>query len=577
MSETFEYGVSNYNEKALVETLNDLVQHVENEVVEFKLASNNFDLHKLGQYFSAISNEANLRNKKYGWLIFGVDDATHEFRGTNYKNNPVSMEKLKLDIAKETTGAISFMDIFVVHPFSSEGRPVRIVMFQIPAAVTAIPTGWKNRFYGREGESLVDLSQEKIDRIRGERRTDWTREIVDGASLSHLDTKAISIAKANYRERLSNAANSNAVEELDKMDDYQFLSKIKLIRNGKITKAAFILLGNSDYSDFFEVPPQIMWRLYDHKGNTIDHEIFDIPFLCAIDSVYKKIRNLTYRYMPNQLSLFPTETQQYDSWLLRELLNNCIAHQDYTADRRIYVDEFEDRIVISNAGQFLPGNIKPVLEPAYAPPYYRNPLLAQAMVNFKMIDTASMGIRRVYSIQKEKLFPMPDYDLSRYQQVRVTVYGKVLNDNYTKILFENPDMDLDTVYLLDRVQKGESISRLEAATLRKLGLVEGKIPKLFVSATVAEALDQKAQYIKNKGFDDQYYKQLIVDYLNKWGKGRKNDFEKLLFDKLPDSLTAEQKNTKIRNLLSSLRIHGVIETDSENHQRSNWVLTKNRV
>ena len=41
MSETFEYGVSNYNEKALVETLNDLVQHVENEVVEFKLASNN--------------------------------------------------------------------------------------------------------------------------------------------------------------------------------------------------------------------------------------------------------------------------------------------------------------------------------------------------------------------------------------------------------------------------------------------------------------------------------------------------------------------------------------------------------
>lgn len=135
-------------------------------------------------------------------------------------------------------------------------------------------------------------------------------------------------------------------------------------------------------------------------------------------------------------------------------------------------------------------------------------------------------------------------------------------------------MDLDTVYLLDRVQKGENISRMEAAALRKLGLIEGKIPKLFVSATVAEALDQKAQYIKNKGFDDQYYKQLIVDYLNKWGKGQKSDFDKLLFDKLPDSLTAAQKNTKIRNLLASLRMGGIIETDSENHQRSNWVLTK---
>ena len=318
MGATFDYGVSGYTEKALIETLNDLVQHTENEVVEFKLASGNFDLHKLGQYFSAISNEANLRNKKYGWLIFGVDDTTHEFCGTNYKNNPASLEKLKLDIAKETTGAISFMDIFVVYPLSPfNGKPVRIIMFQIPAAVTAIPTGWKNRFYGRAGESLVDLSQEKIDRIRGERRSDWTREIVNDASLSHLYAKAISIARSNYRERLSNAANPNAVEEFDKMDDYQFLSKVKLIRNGKITKAAFILLGNSDYSDFFEVAPQIMWRLYDHKGNTIDHAIFDIPFLCAVDSVYKKIRNLTYRYMPNQLSLFPTETQQYDSWLLR--------------------------------------------------------------------------------------------------------------------------------------------------------------------------------------------------------------------------------------------------------------------
>ena len=61
------------------------------------------------------------------------------------------------------------------------------------------------------------------------------------------------------------------------------------------------------------------------------------------------------------------------------------------------------------------------------------------------------------------------------RSVHVTVYGKVLNDNYTKILFENPNMDLDTVYLLDRVQKGENISRMEAAALRKLGLIEGKI------------------------------------------------------------------------------------------------------
>lgn len=567
-----------YNEKypdevSDMQILSELLGSVENEIVEFKAASNGFDFHKLGQYFSAISNEANLKNKRFGWLIFGVHDTTHNIIGTNYKNKATALEKLKHDIAKETTGAITFMDILELHPVVG-GKEYRVLMFKIPAAAIAIPTGWKNRYYGRDGESLVDLSQEKIDRIRGERRTDWSREIVEGATLNHLNADAIALARRNFREKLTAANNPAAVQELDGYTDAQFLSKIKLIRDGKITKAAFVLLGDADYDDLLEFTPMIMWRLYDSKGNTIDHNIFRIPFILAVDKVYGKVRNLTYRYLPNQMTLFPTETQQYDPWLLRELLNNCIAHQDYAAGRRIYVDEFEDRIQLSNAGNFLPGDIKPVLEPAYAPPYYRNPLLAQAMVNFKMIDTAAMGIRRVFSIQREKLFPMPGYNLSKMDQVEVTVHGRVLNENYTKVLFENPEIDLETVYLLDKVQKGERISREETNALRKLGLVEGKLPNLIISAMVAESLDQKAQYIKNKGFDDAYYKQLIIDYLKKWEKGKKADFDKLLLDKLPDSMTEKQKKDKVRNLLAALRTTGEIKTDSPNHQISNWILNK---
>ena len=66
------------------------------------------------------------------------------------------------------------------------------------------------------------------------------------------------------------------------------------------------------------------------------------------DQVFAKIRNLTYRYMPNQLSLFPKETQQYDTWLLRELINNCIAHSNYQLGGRIYINESEDAINITN-------------------------------------------------------------------------------------------------------------------------------------------------------------------------------------------------------------------------------------
>ena len=99
---------------------------------------------------------------------------------------------------------------------------------------------------------------------------------------------------------------------------------------------------------------------------------------------------------------------------------------------------------------------------------------------------------------QERLFPLPDYDLSEYNVVKVTVYGKVLDENYTNILFQNPDMDLRIVYLLDRVQKGEHIDRKDANKLRKMNLIEGKMPNLYISVNVAERLDQKAQYIKNK-------------------------------------------------------------------------------
>ena len=148
--------------------------------------------------------------------------------------------------------------------------------------------------------------------------------------------------------------------------------------------------------------PEASWRLYNSKNDIQDYEIFKIPFITLSDRIFVKIRNLTYRYMPNQLTLFPTETKQYDMWLLRELMNNCLAHSDYTIGGRIYLNEFEDRLILSNPGSFLPGSIEPVLKPSYNPPYYRNQLLAEAMVKFNLIDTQTMGIRRAFRIQQEK-------------------------------------------------------------------------------------------------------------------------------------------------------------------------------
>ena len=554
------------------EILQNLIEHWEHETVEFKEAKGGYSEEKIGQYFSAISNEANLKGQQYGWFILGVSEQVSKHPvGTSFKSGDSTLlERFKYEIGRNTTDGMTFLDIVELYPIYNN-IPKRVLMFKIPAASAGIPTEWKNRYYARSGESLVSLQQYKIDTIRSQERRDWSKQFVLGASIDHLDKKAIAFAREKYVEKMNRPHIS---EEIAKMSDEEFLTKIKLLRDGRVTNAAMILLGNPDHDTLFENAPIMMWRLYGSDNEIKDYTIFTIPFILAADQIFSKIRNLTYRYMPNQLSLFPKETQQYDTWLLRELINNCIAHSNYQLGGRIYINESEDSINITNPGDFLPQSVEAVLQTTYNPPFYRNQLLAEAMVKFHMIDTATSGIKKVYRIQKEKYFPMPDYDLTNAKQVSVTVYGKTLDEQYTYILYDHPELDLGTVYLLDQVQKGKGseLPKQSIAHLRKHKLVEGRSSSLYLSAEVAKSIEAEAAYIKNKGFNDQYYRDLIVEYLKKYGKAKKHNIRDLLWDKLPDVLDDKKKNSKITTLLTSLRMKGIITTDSPNQQKSNWIL-----
>lgn len=556
-------------ESDMLSVLYDLIDNWENEVVEFKEAGKDYDKDKIGQYFSAISNEANLKGFQHGWLVFGVRNKTREIVGSEYRNTK-GLDTLKQEISIGTTGGISFIDIIELFPIV-RGEKKRVIMFQIPAATTAIPTGWHDHFYGRNGESLGALSVEKLDRIRGQEKKDWSKQFIEGATINCLNANALKMAREKFKEKMNR---SHITQEVNQMTDEEFLTKLKLMQNGKLTNAAMLLLGDEDYDYLFASAPEASWRLYNSKGDIQDYEIFKIPFITLSDRIFGKMRNLTYRYMPNQLTLFPMETKQYDLWLLRELMNNCIAHSEYTIGGRIYLNEFEDHIVLTNPGTFLPGSVEPILKASYNPPFYRNQLLAETMVKFNMIDTQTMGIRRVFRIQQEKYFPLPDYDLTVQRQVGVVVYGKVLDENYTQVLFKNPNLDLMSVYLMDRIQKHEVVSKEAVKYLRKLGVIEGKMPNIYISASFASSTEEKAQYVKNKGFDDEAYKKWILNYLETYKAGKKKDFLVLLNDKLPDTMDDKQKVFKVQNLLQALRKEELIELDSDNFRTANWILKK---
>lgn len=269
-------------------TLEKLIENWENEVVEFKEANNDYDKNKIGMYFSAISNEANLKGLQFGWLVFGVRNKDKKILGTSYRDT-IGLEKLKQEISLNTTGGISFVDIYEVYPIVDDEKK-RVVMFQIPAAATAIPTGWNDHYYGRNGESLGALSIEEQDRIRGQEKKDWSKQIIHDVTIDCLDKSAIAIAREKYKEKMNRP---HITEEVDKMTDEEFLTKTKLIINGKITNAAMLLLGNEDYDYLFNSPPEASWRLYDSKDDVKDYEIFKIPFITLSDRIFGKIRNLT--------------------------------------------------------------------------------------------------------------------------------------------------------------------------------------------------------------------------------------------------------------------------------------------
>lgn len=359
---------------------------------------------------------------------------------------------------------------------------------------------------------------------------------------------------------------------LDKLSDIELLNKAGITIKDKITRTALILLGKSESAEFFDgFIPRITWTLYNADNSIKAYEHFDMPMLLAVDRVYSKIRNERYRYIAGQQTLFPDEVNQYEPELIKEVINNCIAHQDYRMRGKINVEEFEDRVVFINEGNFIPETIENALEPGYKPPYYRNAFLCNAMTNLYMIDTNSMGIPRIYKIQRDKCFPLPTYDLSVVDRVKVTIYGKILDNNYTQLLHSDTELDMGTIFLLDKIQKREIITKDNFKLLRKRGLVEGRYPNIYVSFKIADIVGQRVEYVRNKGLDDDICKQLIKKALEKMGQASKQELMDILDRALPNVLTDEQKSRKVSNLLQSMKNENIVKVEGKT-RHSKWSL-----
>ena len=425
-----------------------------------------------------------------------------------------------------------------------------MLLFQIAATPRGIPMAWKGHFYGRNGESLVALDMGKYEEIRRQvTNVDWSKQIVEGASVDDLDEAAIAEARKGFKEHYPKQK-----KEVDDWSDEVFLNKAKLTIDGKITKTAILLLGKPESVHYLDHIGEIVWRL---AGKDNVGQVFSIPFLLTTTEVMHKIRNYPFKIFPNN-SFLPGEGMKYDTETILEALHNCIAHQDYTQNARIVVTERENELEFSSSGRFFEGTYEDYITGERIPKRYRNPFLAQAMANIKMIDTEGFGIHKMFVSQKDRYLPMPDYDKSDNENVVLTLPGNVIDENYSLLLLEHADIDLATAVLLDRVQKGKPLNENAIKMLRKEGLIEGRKPHLYVSRQIAKATNKEIEYTLKKGFGDAECQEWIIKALKDHNILNRSQINELLWSKLPIDYTDVQKMKKIDNIIQKMRKGNII-------------------
>ena len=531
---------------------------------EFKNLKNSFCGDEKDDVISYVSAIANMEG---GFLVVGVHDKTLEIVGTDTYN--YDRQKAILRLTDRCANLSS--EGLDIEEFITDDTKKKVWVISIPKHRPKLPVYAHDKAWQRIEDSLVELTSERLNAILEETSPtyDWSAETIIEATIDDLDSRALQKAREEYK-----SVHPRLAEEVDAWSDMELLSRAGVAVKGKLTRAAILLLGKPTAVHY--IAPSVAtvtWVLVDEHDEKRDYEHFTIPFLLTVDEALAKIRNLNQRILPGG-TLFPDIVKQYDEYSIREILHNAIAHQDYTMQERVTMVETPNSVTFSNGGYFLPGSVRNAIEQTGPQKYYRNYALCQGMVSFNMIDTIGRGIRKVFTEQQKRYFPMPDYQIDQAKkEVSVKIYGKLINEQYYRLLKANPDLSLYDCIALDMVQKHETIDKDIAARLRKLHLVEGRYPKLFLSAYTAKTVDNKelkTEYIRNKSFNDLHFKDMIVQYLRSFGGATRSELNTLLQTKLSDVLTEEQKIRKIGNMLSALKKDGVIRLS----EKKKWILVE---
>lgn len=471
-----------------------------------------------------------LCNEKGGYLVIGMhDDFPHKVIGTKQNENAVG--QLESDIYRDSGIRVSAYELF------EDGK--RVLVIDVPSRPRGRVFKFEDVALMRVGEELKPMSDEVYLSIIQEQEPDFSEQICNKVTIADLDPDAISILKEKYANKQKNPS-------FRSLSDFQALSDLGLVSDGKVTNAAVILLGKADVISrlYPQVKVSLEYRTSESNIHFDAREFFDGPYFLMIDKLWSAI-NSRNGAIPVRNGVYKDyEIPLFNEEVIREALNNAIAHRVYGLQSEIVVKQYPAKMVFVSPGGFphgvTPDNI------LYAPSTPRNRLLADVLSKTGLVERSGQGVDNIYLATISEGKPEPDYSKtddfcvtlilsSSIEDMAFAQYIKSIQDN----LPEGSKLTVYDVITLNTIRKTKQRDKLDKQIVSKLvsnGYIEqrGKTSGTFyiLSREYYELAGRMTEYSDMSEWDDEHIISILTSFLKTNKIAKMGDFATLFSERL---------------------------------------------
>ncbi|WP_375443467.1 ATP-binding protein [uncultured Fibrella sp.] len=470
-----------------------------------------------------------LANEGGGRLVLGMADKyPHLVVGTSQCLDGCG--KLEQDIYNDLRIRV---DVFELYE-----NEKRVLVIEIPSRPTAKIYKFEDVPLMRVGDELLPMSDEQYLKIIQEQEPDFSQKINQDLSISDLDVLAIRAMKDYYSEKNNN-------QLFLTLPDSQALRDLKLItESGEITNAALILVGKKE-SIQKHLPQSGIFLEYRNVVGQItfdNRDFFQGPYFLIIDDIWDRINARNGKVPVQQGPFIKFDIPFFNKEVIREAVNNAIAHRDYRKNSEVVIKQYPYQLIITNPGGFPPGvNLENIITVASTP---RNRRLTDVMARTGIVERSGQGVDKIFYQCLSEAKSVPDYTQSDDFQVELKL-SAVVEDKAFALFINHIQEDrndgdrerlsVQEIIVLNQVRKGvhkDLISRHIANKLLNDGLIEkiGNTSRQFYRLPKAYYvfINKEGEYTNAATVDETHATMLIMKHFESFNQASMGDFVSFL-------------------------------------------------